>query len=101
MTSKGSDQTAYMCRLIRGFAGRTYHIVGNLMLRLNYRFHVEDNSHIFSIGCQGRSKCSFDIRQSERRYSTGKDTPVRRAGNQSKAGQTNHGGGASCCQGKN
>ena len=30
-TSKGSDQTAHMCRLIWGFAGRTYHIVGNLM----------------------------------------------------------------------
>ena len=31
---KGSDQTARMRRLIWGFAGRTYHIVGNLMLRL-------------------------------------------------------------------
>ena len=30
-TSKGSDLTAHMCRLIGGFAGRTYHIVGNLM----------------------------------------------------------------------
>ena len=29
--SKGSDQTARMRRLIWGFAGRTYHIVGNLM----------------------------------------------------------------------
>ena len=28
-TSKGSDQTARMRRLIWGFAGRTYHIVGN------------------------------------------------------------------------
>ena len=34
-TSKDSDQTAHMRRLILGFAGRTYHIVGNLMLRLN------------------------------------------------------------------
>ena len=33
-TSKGSDQTARMRRLIWGFAGRTYHIVGNLMHRL-------------------------------------------------------------------
>ena len=33
-TSKGSDQTARTRRLIRGFAGRTYHIVGNLMSRL-------------------------------------------------------------------
>ena len=30
-TSKGSDQTARMRRLIWGFAGCTYHIVGNLM----------------------------------------------------------------------
>ena len=33
-TRKGSDQTAHMRRLIWDFAGRTYHIVGNLMLRL-------------------------------------------------------------------
>ena len=31
MTSKSSDQTARMRRLIGGFAGRTYGIVGNLM----------------------------------------------------------------------
>ena len=31
MTSKGSDQTAHIRRVIGGFAGRTYHIVGNLM----------------------------------------------------------------------
>ena len=37
-TSKGSDQPARMCRLIGGFAGRTYHIVGNLMHWLNYLF---------------------------------------------------------------
>ena len=30
-TSKSSDQTACMRRLTRGFADRTYHIVGNLM----------------------------------------------------------------------
>ena len=38
MTSKCSDQTALMCRLYAqadlSFAGRTYHIVGNLMSRL-------------------------------------------------------------------
>ena len=34
-TSKGSDKTARMHRLIWGFAGRTYHIVGNLMPWLN------------------------------------------------------------------
>ena len=33
-SSKGSDQTARMGRLIWGFAGPTYHIVGNLMSRL-------------------------------------------------------------------
>ena len=32
--SKGSDQTARMRRLVWAFAYRTYHIVGNLMLRL-------------------------------------------------------------------
>ena len=31
-TNKGSDQTARM-----RFAGRTYHIVGNIMSRLNYK----------------------------------------------------------------
>ena len=35
-TSKGSDQTACMHRLIWGFAGRTYQIVGNLVSWLNY-----------------------------------------------------------------
>ena len=36
---QGSDQTARMRRKIWGFAGRTYHIVGNLMPRLMYVFH--------------------------------------------------------------
>ena len=35
-TSKGSDQTAHVHRLIGGFTGRTLHIVGNLISRLNY-----------------------------------------------------------------
>ena len=35
-TSKGSDQTARMHRLVWAFAGRIYHIVGNLMPRLKY-----------------------------------------------------------------
>ena len=35
-TSKGSDQTAPMRRLISDFAGRTYHIVGNLMSWLKW-----------------------------------------------------------------
>ena len=30
----GSDQTACMSRLVSAFAGPSYHIVGNLMLRL-------------------------------------------------------------------
>ena len=38
VTSKGSDQTARMRRLIRGFAGRTYHNVENLLLRLTFNF---------------------------------------------------------------
>ena len=40
MTSKGADQTAYLCRLILGFAGRTYHIVGNLTSWLIYIYCV-------------------------------------------------------------
>ena len=35
-TSKGSDQTACIGRLVLAYAGHTYHIVGNLMLRLMY-----------------------------------------------------------------
>ena len=33
-TSEGSDQTARMRKLVGAFAGCTYHIAGNLMLRL-------------------------------------------------------------------
>ena len=33
-TSKGSDKTAHMRRLISAFAGRTYHIVGNFKMRI-------------------------------------------------------------------
>ena len=40
LCSKGSDQTARMRRLIWGFAGRTRHIVGNLMPMLNYSVHL-------------------------------------------------------------
>ena len=40
MSCKCSDQTARMRRLIWDFAGRTYHIVGNLMPRLIYFVHV-------------------------------------------------------------
>ena len=33
-TSKGSDQTACMRRLVLAYSGHTYHIVGNFMLQL-------------------------------------------------------------------
>ena len=35
-TSKGSDQTARMRRLVWAFAGRTYHIVGNLTYYIKF-----------------------------------------------------------------
>ena len=38
-TSKGSYQTTRMCRLVRAFAGHTYNIDGNLILRLRY-YHI-------------------------------------------------------------
>ena len=41
--SKGSDQTARMRRLTWGFAGRTYHIFGNLMSRLIWYADAEHN----------------------------------------------------------
>ena len=36
--SEGSDQTGWMAKLIRVFAGRTCHFVGFVMLQLNYLF---------------------------------------------------------------
>ena len=39
-TSKGSDQTERMRSLIRDYAGRTYHIVGNLMSRLIFYLYI-------------------------------------------------------------
>ena len=48
-TSKGSDQTAHMRRLIWGITGRTYHIVGNLMLRLNCKVVHKQLSDISSL----------------------------------------------------
>ena len=36
--SKGFGQTERISRLIQGFAGRTYQIVGNLMLRFIFNF---------------------------------------------------------------
>ena len=34
-TSKGSDQTVHVRRLVWAFAGHTYHIVGNLIPQLS------------------------------------------------------------------
>ena len=46
VTSKGSDQTARMRRLIYGFAGRTYYTVGNLMSRLNCKcFKIKEKAN--------------------------------------------------------
>ena len=40
VTSKGSDQSAHMRRLVWAFAGRKYHIVGNIMPQLKYSGQV-------------------------------------------------------------
>ena len=45
-TSKGSDQTAHMRRLVWAIAGRTYPIVGNPMPRLNFEFN---NEHCYEV----------------------------------------------------
>ena len=42
VTSKGSDQTKRMRRLVWAYAGRTYRIVGNLMPRLKYGIQPTD-----------------------------------------------------------
>ena len=60
---KGSDQTAGMRRLILGFAGRTYHIVGNLMSRLiicifRWLKILQSNSQILS--CDGVKEAQFN-----------------------------------------
>ena len=52
-TSKGSDQTARMRRLVWAFAGRTYPIVGNLMSRLRYARHCLCNA--LYVYCRGRA----------------------------------------------
>ena len=52
-TSKGSDQTARMRRLVCAFAGRTYLIVGNLMSRLKYVRHCLCNA--LYVYCRGRA----------------------------------------------
>ena len=53
-TSKGSDQTVRMRRLIWGFAGRIYHIVGNPMPRLNYDVASGSDIMSYSKTCQKR-----------------------------------------------
>ena len=50
-TSKGSDQTARMRRLILGFAGWTYHIVVNLMPQLIWKLLVTSLSTWVHNGC--------------------------------------------------
>ena len=52
-TSKGSDQTARMRRLVWAFAGRTYLIVGILMFRLIYVRHCLCNA--LYVYCRGRA----------------------------------------------
>ena len=62
-TSKGSDQTAGMRRLICGFAGCTYHIIRNLMSRLLYNIYSSYlsvfiycmNLHQFLILCSSKA----------------------------------------------
>ena len=58
-TSKSSDQTAHMRRLIWAFDGCTYHIVVNPMLRLNYCFCLiwffMSQSTIFQLCQEGSS----------------------------------------------
>ena len=49
VTSKCSDQTGHMCRLIWAFAGRTYHIVGNRMSRLKCLSRQEQFSSLSAI----------------------------------------------------
>ena len=41
--------TAHMRRLVRAFAGRTYHIVGNLLPLLNYVLDAQKNRLIETI----------------------------------------------------
>ena len=61
MTSKVSDQTTHLCRLILGFAGPTYHIVGNRMLWLiNVPFQVvfAKDAHF---ALEDLSNCGYDV----------------------------------------
>ena len=54
--SKGSDQTARMRMLIWGFAGRTYHIVGNIMLRLKWCCMYIPNLKATGLKVEGRKR---------------------------------------------
>ena len=47
-TSESYGQTAHMCRLIEGFAGHTYQIVGNLMSRLKYEYKTGNQVKAYS-----------------------------------------------------
>ena len=46
-TSKGSDQTAHMCRLVWAFAGGTFHIVEKLILWLIWEFKNSLHTSVF------------------------------------------------------
>ena len=60
-TSKGSDQTARMRRLIWGFAGRAYHIVGNLMHWLKCADQTEIALvYAFVFHMQQKNKLAYD-----------------------------------------
>ena len=66
MTSKGSDQTARMRRLVGAFAGRIYHIVGNPRLRLiwsliDYKMLLEVGSTSEIIWENKGKNSSFDF----------------------------------------
>ena len=52
--SKGSDQSVRMCRLVWAIAGRTYHIVENLMLWLKYAMLVAQICHAVLKFCQNK-----------------------------------------------
>ena len=60
-TSKGSDQTGQMHRLSRGFTGRTYHIVGNLMHWLIYYFLISNNKGADQTAWMHRLVCTFVV----------------------------------------
>ena len=61
--SEDSDQTGRMPRLIRVFAGRTYHFVGFVMRRLKYTLNLLncDLSSKFNHHKKSGSQCSVMV----------------------------------------